>query len=798
MKNLSSAKNNFVEKLSNKTFLGIWLLFHVAVVIFFVSVLLFSKDGVSIDADLMNMFPKSFTEESVRKADEKLTNLTGNNVFVLVYNEDFQQAKACAEKVYERITSSDNFTSISLYSNMDSYAGLTDLLFDYRWNLLDDKSIDLINSEGGAEAFAQNALMQAYSPFTITSLDNLDMDPFMLLETETSSYMNAVQSSGTRISINDGVLATEANGGWYVMLRMILSDKGAALASNDNGVNELYRVCAECGSEGTRFIYSGAAVNSSESSSKAMTEISVISTVSLLIVVIMLIFVFRSPVPILCSVGSIFVSIGVAFIMTLAVFHKVHILCLVFGTSLIGSCIDYSLHYFTHWAGNKDLASTKDIRNHLLPGLSMAIISSSICYLILLFAPFDLLKQMAMFSVTGLISSFLTTLGVYPFIPVPKEEKRHIPMLAIMRPSRDPQRKKLIGRIFQSVLFAFAIISLLICHKNIRIKNDLSKLYTMEGQILEDRNETVDVIKYNPSGWFIIRGDTAEDALLKEERICSQITEKYGEDMGYICTSKFIPTVEKQKRSREACRKLLALAPEQYEALGFEASYADELSLDFELSEGNYISFDNNNVPEAISTYISTAWLGEMEGKYYTVVMPNIITDYDGLKSMSSESDGIFFVHKIADMGSDLDKLTVMVLEFFAGAYILMFIVLKFFYKWKNALKIISVPLLIFLMTGAVFSIAKINLEFFSTTGLILVFGLGLDYIIYMMENEKNKDGHNTTLEPFATLLSFVTTIVSFGALALSNFQPVHLMGLSIFLGLATAYISTMLYDRSL
>ena len=98
----------------------------------------------------------------------------------------------------------------------------------------------------------------------------------------------------------------------------------------------------------------------------------------------------------------------------------------------------------------------------------------------------------------------------------------------------------------------------------------------------------------------------------------------------------------------------------------------------------------------------------------------------------------------------------------------------------------------------AFFAIFKINLEFFSVTGLILVFGLGLDYIIYMMENEKNKGKNTNTLEPFATLLSFVTTIVSFGALALSSFQPVHLMGLSIFLGLASAYISTMFYDRSL
>lgn len=152
----------------------------------------------------------------------------------------------------------------------------------------------------------------------------------------------------------------------------------------------------------------------------------------------------------------------------------------------------------------------------------------------------------------------------------------------------------------------------------------------------------------------------------------------------------------------------------------------------------------------------------------------------------------------MSDMAQDLDKLTNMVLIFFAGAYILIFVILKLFFTWKQSLKIISIPLLIVLMTSAIFTIFNINLEFFSVTGLILVFGLGLDYIIYMIENEKDKTLKTKTLEPFATLLSFITTVISFGALALSSFQPVHLMGLSIFIGLTTAYISTMFYDRSL
>ena len=82
---------------------------------------------------------------------------------------------------------------------------------------------------------------------------------------------------------------------------------------------------------------------------------------------------------------------------------------------------------------------------------------------------------------------------------------------------------------------------------------------------------------------------------------------------------------------------------------------------------------------------------------------------------------------------------------------------------------------------------------------MILVFGLGLDYVIYMIENEKrNEESENARLEPFAITLSFVTTAVSFGALALSNFMPVHLIGLSIFIGLKShELLHTHYFDKS-
>ena len=421
------------------------------------------------------------------------------------------------------------------------------------------------------------------------------------------------------------------------MIRGILNKKGAAVASKSNGISMIYDTCAPYEKDGTRIIYSGTPFNSHENSNAATKEITIITTISMLVVVIILLLVFKNPVPLCFSVGSILVSILTAVVTTLAVFNKMHILTLVFGTSLIGSCIDYSLHYFTQWAGNPELKSGREIRNHLLSSLSMAIVSSSLCFAILLFAPFNMLKQMSLFSLSGLLSSFLTTLAIFPFIPLPKGNRK-INLSVILKESKNKQKKKLVGRIVVTSMFVFSILSILILYKRIGIHNDVSKLYTMEGRILDDKMLSVEITKYNPTGWFIVRGDTEEDALNTEITLCNRLREVISDDIGFISTSGFIPTLEQQKKSRNAAKKLINVAYEQYEALGFEGGYAQDLLDDFE-SDEKYISLENGSVPDFIMNTINSAWIGKMDNKYYTVVMPNIINDVEQMRALANEND---------------------------------------------------------------------------------------------------------------------------------------------------------------
>ena len=118
------------------------------------------------------------------------------------------------------------------------------------WNLLDEETSEKILSAGTdgngiVEQFASEALERAFSPFSVFSVDAIETDPFMLSQLHFERYVSLLQKSGMALSVKDGVLASSHEGRWYIMLRCLLSKKGAALANSRNGVAEIHSVCSQ-------------------------------------------------------------------------------------------------------------------------------------------------------------------------------------------------------------------------------------------------------------------------------------------------------------------------------------------------------------------------------------------------------------------------------------------------------------------------------------------------------------------------------------------------------------------------
>jgi predicted exporter len=743
---------------------------------------------VRFNTNLYDILPPSHNLKAVAAADKMLGDRNARQIFILSAAADFEEARNGAALLYRQCSGSPAFENVSLYVDAGVIAEFTRYLYDYRFVMADEETRKLL--EGGrAGEIAEDALAAAFGAFNFVPLDTIEADPFLLTNRRLEQFLSSSLLSSGSMSLRDGVLSASAGETWYVLVRGTLSPAGASITNNDSGIKKIYAAAAGIVEQipGLRFYYSGVPFHSYESSSNAQREISLISIITLLIVILIFLYVFRSPLPVFFSVLAAGMSIVLATASALLVFREIHVMTFVFGTTLIGTSIDYSVHFFVHWKGSPSLKTGNEIRSHIIKSMLMSFVSTVICFLGLLFAPFPILKQFAVFSLAGMLSSFLTAVCLYPRLVIPAPSTRRLPVM---------RRPLIRGRHSRSwiliVMAAGTLLVLFINRDSVKIENNIAALYTMSPSMLESEKTSAMVLNHGSAGWyFIVSGSGRQETLENEEILLARLEEEIlrGNLRSLLGTSVFIPSVQTQKKNYHAMKALIPLAEVQYENLGFPPGSIEIFHRDFIAAEEKY-SLPGENIPPYIGDLISNLWIGETGGRCYSCVLPLHPGDEAAFRAIAEEFDFVFFVNKVKDVGKELDTLTRTMMVLFLGAYFLIAILARFFYSPRDTLRICAVPIFLSLVTLAVLAARNIPLGFFSAAALVLVFGLGLDYIFYLGEGSRSRMSSLTTLGVF---LSFATTALSFGVLALSSFTPVHIFGLTVFAGLTAAFTAAML-----
>ena len=829
MIHLQTMKNLFLKKIHKKNNFrfknfGVisWSIFHGAIFLA-LGILFLCGRRFFVNTNLFDILPESSSMKSVGDADRALSAKTGRQFFILSQSENFEDAKFGAEKLCNKLNffsaefDAQNknalFENISLGTSQKDLDEIFDFFYRNRFLLLDKNFIAKINSSDGKNEIAEAALEKAYGGFSITPMEYISGDPFFLTENALENFIASVSDSGTSMTLRDGVLCAECEEKFFVMIRGTLTNLGASITNRKSGVKKIYECAQEIQSQipQIEFIFSGVPFHSYKSSSGAQNEIAIISTLSMLAIILLFIFIFKNALPIFCSVTAIALCALTALCATLLIFGQIHILCFVFGTTLIGTCLDYSVHFFVRWKGETDLPNGIAIRKKLLKGFLLSFASTEICYLVLLFAPFALLKQIAIFSFTGILSSFLTVILLYPKIPpLPKNKigfdfeefaivkniadfyRKHLSQIFIAS-----HGKKIIATIFIAILVFIAIFY----RKNLRIENNLRNFYKISGKLLDDEILSAKVLNHGSSGWyFIVRGKNQNELFANEEKFCEKLNAQIASWnlSSFAACSKFIPSILSQMESWRACDTLLESADEQLALLGFDNDFEREEILsqifsDYENAQKNLIQIESekNALPPYLRQSLSSLYIGEIDGEYFSAILPLHANDAEIFKELCAQDENVFFVEKMNDIENELNRLTKIMLALLGAAFVILIFVLQFFYPAKTVLKIVTIPLVIILTECATFAAFNIPIGFFSVTGIILVFGLGLDYIIYTVESGEK-------LNALAVFISFVTTELSFGAIALSSFAPVHIFGTAVFAGLFAALFGAMFCRQQL
>jgi predicted exporter len=795
----------------------LWFALHLGVVLALVLSVVLGFSPPALDTDLLGLLPQSSgtggsSPEAQRgfvEADRILGERTARNFVILAESEDFDQARKAAEELRNALAEKpEMFEELSFSFDENTVSGgITDFsafLHEYRYMLLDRQSVDLLKT-GKAKEIADEALAYAYGAFSFTNLDTIDSDPFLLTRREQQHFLNYALVLGSSMALRDGVLSAEFEGKHYVLLRGVLTKAGASI-SRGSGVREIYRSTGElkrtpafsgASQPPVNFIFSGFPFHSYESSSKAQGEITVISTVTVLVLLLLFLRIFRLPLLVLLilftALSSIVLGLGAVFL----VFRTIHILTFVFGASLIGFCVDYSIHYIIRRGrelNGKDSA--------LWRSLSLSFASSLICFLIFLFAPFGILRQFALFSAAGLLSSFATVFCLFP-------GKKSAPLLPAGKFYLCPPAWRS-GLILLIVLVSLG--GIFTGRRTLGIKNDIRSLYTVPQKLLASERIASSVLNYSSSAsYFIISGSSLQETLEHEEIFLALLNRRTAGT--FLGASLFVPSIKTQEDSYRAAAKLLPLAETQYESLGFSPRRALALREDYSALAGHYVKLDAESktvdvqppdaegIPAAVRQILSGLLIGQSGERWYSAIMP--MNSPDNPESASSEAFSALaaeyawavFVNKTGDISAELDTLTVTMFKLLTAAYFI--IMLGVFVYYRNiitTLKIAAAPVFMILVSLGLHGFLGLPFSFFTASGLILTLGLGLDYMFYFTEDVapgKNKADDAGTEQ--AVLLSYVTTALSFGALLFSSFAPVFLLALAVFPALSAAFLWALL-----
>ncbi len=772
-----------LSRCDKKRSLAIWLSFHLLILLLFLV-----RGRGEVSGNLFDLIPSSREMKSVFEAERSFSAKNSKTVLFFVIAADFQDAKEQALVLHDRLWESGAFSFLQAESDASySMEEIRNELGRMKFALLDSGTETLLEEKRYQE-ISESALALIYSPFSFQGLGNLGKDPFLLSEREGRNLLTSL-SSLMGMSPKEGVLSRKVDGLWYVMLRGDLTADAVAM-DNKRDIARIMQTCEDLEREsGLTVAYSGIPFHSWESSMSAQKELFVITTVSLALVLLLFGWLFQSPVVLLLLFGDIALSALSAIGCVFSVFGSLNVLTLVFGTTLIGTCVDYSVHYALHAWWDGDGASPLSTRDGLFKGIGTSFLSTFVCYGLLLFAPYRLLKEVALFSMTGLTSSFVTSMFLYPVLfGFPLFARRGVDVGSFGVPSPLPSRRS--RHLLVALATASALVLALSSLPGLRVHNDLASLYSISEKMRRNESLAMKAMPYASTTYLIVSGENEEEVLSREEAFVAELGKNGVKSV--LATSMLLPSSGVQQKRYGLVKGLYdAYLAKQCEILG---TSREEALGEFSLLTEKAVRVEDVKDYSLASQLTDRLWIGEREGRCFSAVM---VMDADLLlvEEVAQRHEGVWYFNTVRDISLQLDALTRTILGILLFSFVLMVLLLGSTYGWRRSLGYHLSPLVILLVTICLMVLFEGVVDFFTVVALVLSIGLGLDYVVFMMEM-KRLDRRQKAISFIAVAVSFVTSLLSFGTLVFSSFRPVHLFGLAVSIGLSSAYAFALLMRK--
>ena len=757
---------------------------------------------VSPDTDILALLPSSRHDDAMQQAFAHMVDSAQQKVVVLVGERDWDKAVQAAS-AYEAVIGKQPSLLQPMTGDAAQLQGAWLSTFDQsRLMLLTQEQRDKLHNDS-PQQWSQLALSAMYGAFGGPKLGAWQDDPFGLF----SGWVQA-RAQETPVRPRDGRLFVESGGRSYVLLLMNLQPSAFSISAQEQVIPLLDQAskAAKQSVPDAEVITAGVILHAAAGSRQASSEMATIGAGSLIGIVLLMWLTFRSLKPIALIALSIAIGCLGALSVSWLLFGRLHLLTLVFGASLVGIAQDYAIYFLCARLGTNQYMDSRQLLHRLLPGLGLMLLAAVIGYLGMALTPFPGLRQMAVFSVLGLLFAWLTVILWFPaLIHADSLRSTALADRYSHSVSKWPQfRFNRTGFVLLAVFVVFVATGLM----RLKVSDDIRALQKTPQHLLDDQIKLGKLLDTpTPAQFYLVRGESAEIVLQREEQLKRQLQPVIDKKLisGVQAISNWVPSQQQQHADHDLIAGKL-LAPQG--ALAAIATAIDESEQWQQDLRQRLLAQSKPLLPEAFMASPAGQpwrhlWLGKTGGEaetqsatqYASIVAVRGLSDYRQLQVLADVApriDGVQWVDKVADISSVLSYYRQYMTWALLAAYATIFVLLSLRYR-RAAWRAIAPPLLATLATLALFGVIGQPLQLFHVLACLLLLGLGVDYGIFLQEPT---DRHRR----FAWLtvgLSAISALLSFGLLALSSSPPLHAFGLTMLIGMALVWFTSPCFAGS-
>lgn len=735
--------------------------------------------GPRIQTDLLAMLPETEMSSAAKMVDAFGTEYASRKAIFLISDENPETAWKGAQYFQERIFQGEIFSDPSTdYSGLNPEE-IISFYLPYRFRLpgfAEDETIT-------REMLVNRLNIQLSSPFPEGPGPSFAEDPFGT----TGSYIRTVSLPSRSLQFENGFLTNHDPSGTHILIPSTLSGSSFDPSVQEKATDayDRARTALADAFPSVQVFHTGAVFFAAKSRLRATREMNIIGLGSLLFVALLVLFVFRSLRHLLLGIACVATGIMSAICVTVAIFGELDLLTIVAGSSLIGVAVDYPMHYFTHHLAADRYWEPTECLREISPGLRLGLLTTILGYLSLLITPLPTLRQIAVFSVTGLVGSFVT---IYFLLPAnmnnPLSGSRSMvdwagKLFNALRPSKKAGYALLV--IISMVLVMLITLGKLNVDDNVRLL-----IGSQQDLLREEAQVRAKTGLSNSSQYFLISGSNEEKVLQNEEALTARLVGlvEEGKLSGFQAVSSFVPSLQKQEA---VFKKWTDLSPDilmnTLRDAGLKEKYIKKLLNEIEKEKERPLNIEEWSQNEWSAAF-KHLWFGKVDEKFYSTVVPSGFTSVQTLDHVSDGLPEVFVVDRVRDISRLFGVYRIRATIALIIAYCLVWFTLLPRYGWRDSIRLLAPVGTATLVVIAITPILGIPYNLFSVFSMILLLGIGVDYSIFLTEAKDRRD-----VVFLGILLAAMTTLLSFGLLSFSSTPALRSLGITLFVGVPVSIL---------